>query len=331
MKTILAAYRSALVPVALWGPPGIGKSALVRAMAASDGVSGVFIEISCGAVADAADLTGYQVQGPDGRLRLALPDWREKIIRAGGGTIFIDEVGSCPSDAIEAAVMRLVHDDRPAGTWVVLAGNGAGEGGVGRGALSAASASRMGHVFVLAADTRAGALAFLRAAGGARRRIAMHLAMLTAAVACPATWTVAGGRPTWRTWDLAGQVIDAAGGTLDGGGALVAPLLGREHAAGLATAWPTLVVAADLLMTNLDGVPPSQITQIITGAWEAVEGSATWETWVALVARAWLNDPAMAASAATPLAAQIRAARAQWGTPSDMPATLAKILDRGNK
>ena len=70
--TVIDAAARAHVPVLLWSDPGMGKSSIVRALAAADGVP---VETVIGSQREPVDIAGWPVV-TDGTVQtLALPDW----------------------------------------------------------------------------------------------------------------------------------------------------------------------------------------------------------------------------------------------------------------
>lgn len=109
--------RSAMI----WGPPGVGKSAVVRQVAEARGLPLVDLRISQLAP---TDLRGLPV--PDGdRCRWLAPEF---LPRGGEGILFLDEINMAPP-AVQGIAQQLVLDRRvgsytlPEGWFVWAAGN----------------------------------------------------------------------------------------------------------------------------------------------------------------------------------------------------------------
>ena len=107
--------------VMIWGPPGIGKSAVVKAVAEAKKLALVDLRISQLAP---TDLRGLPV--PDGEIARWLPP--EFLPRDGRGILFLDEINLAPP-AVQGIAQQLVLDRRvgsyrlPSGWFVWAAGN----------------------------------------------------------------------------------------------------------------------------------------------------------------------------------------------------------------
>lgn len=113
----------AQIPVLLWGGPGIGKTASIYALGEA---LGRHVEVVIVSHHDPADLNGlpYVV---DGETRMALPSWARRLMKAGGGILFLDEISTAPP-AVQAAALRLIREQvvgevRLEGVSVVAAAN----------------------------------------------------------------------------------------------------------------------------------------------------------------------------------------------------------------
>lgn len=108
-------------PLALWGPPGAGKSALVRH--AADALRLALVDLRA-TLLDPVDLRGLP------RVTRDAATWCPPAFlpRAGNGVLFLDELPQAPP-SVQAACLQLVLDRRlgeyelPAGWAVVAAGN----------------------------------------------------------------------------------------------------------------------------------------------------------------------------------------------------------------
>lgn len=100
------AVARAGVPVLLWGQPGIGKTAFVEALAAADGVP---LEVVVGSIREPSDLNGLPVVRPDGDVVLAPPSWARRLVEAGEGYLFLDELSTAPP-AVQAAMLRVCKE-----------------------------------------------------------------------------------------------------------------------------------------------------------------------------------------------------------------------------
>jgi len=116
------------VPVHIWGAPGVGKSQIVRSVAAARNVD--FIDLRA-ILLDPVDLRGLPYA--DGGLTKSLiPNF---LPRSGQGILFLDELTSSPQ-MVQAACYSLVLDRKlgdyvlPDGYEILAAGNPASERGV---------------------------------------------------------------------------------------------------------------------------------------------------------------------------------------------------------
>ncbi|PPJ18746.1 AAA family ATPase [Nocardia nova] len=116
------------LPVLLWGEPGIGKTAALTQLAETLDLPLTTVIAS---VHEPSDFSGLPVVGEDPAAHgvpLAPPDWAVRLVRAGRGLLFLDELSTAPP-AVQAALLRLVLERRigalrlPAGVRIVAAAN----------------------------------------------------------------------------------------------------------------------------------------------------------------------------------------------------------------
>ncbi|WP_406196312.1 MoxR family ATPase [Kitasatospora sp. NBC_01560] len=116
------------LPVLLWGEPGIGKTAALTQLAASLELPLTTVIAS---VHEPSDFSGLPVLGDDPATQgvpMAPPDWAVRLVRAGRGLLFLDELSTAPP-AVQAALLRLVLERRigslqlPPGVRIVAAAN----------------------------------------------------------------------------------------------------------------------------------------------------------------------------------------------------------------
>ncbi|MFJ6072040.1 AAA family ATPase [Streptomyces sp. NPDC093065] len=116
------------LPVLLWGEPGIGKTAALTQLAAALGLPLTTVIAS---VHEPSDFSGLPVVGDDPAeqgVPMAPPDWAVRLVRAGRGLLFLDELSTAPP-AVQAALLRLVLERRigalrlPPGVRIVAAAN----------------------------------------------------------------------------------------------------------------------------------------------------------------------------------------------------------------
>jgi hypothetical protein len=110
LEALMLAVQADL-PVLLWGEPGIGKTAALTQLAASLGLPLTTVIAS---VHEPTDFAGLPVIGADPHVHgvaLAPPDWAVRLVRAGRGLLFLDELSTAPP-AVQAALLRLVLERR---------------------------------------------------------------------------------------------------------------------------------------------------------------------------------------------------------------------------
>ena len=126
-NNIVAALALALqsgVPVLAWGPPGVGKTAVITALADSLSLP---LEVVLASIREPADFSGLPVIRDDG-VRMEAPSWARRLAEAGKGILFLDEISTAPP-AVQAALLRVVLDrvvgdlELPPGVAVVAAAN----------------------------------------------------------------------------------------------------------------------------------------------------------------------------------------------------------------
>ncbi|WP_034591702.1 AAA family ATPase [Hamadaea tsunoensis] len=119
---------SADLPVLLWGEPGIGKTAALTHLAETLDLPLTTVIAS---VHEPSDFSGLPVVGDDPAVQgvpMAPPDWAVRLVRAGRGLLFLDELSTAPP-AVQAALLRLVLERRvgalrlPDGVRIVAAAN----------------------------------------------------------------------------------------------------------------------------------------------------------------------------------------------------------------
>ncbi|GGN23544.1 hypothetical protein FHR83_002767 [Actinoplanes campanulatus] len=116
------------LPVLLWGEPGIGKTATLHQLA--DGL-GLPLTTVIASVHEPSDFAGLPIVGDDPAVQgvpMAPPDWAVRLVRAGRGLLFLDELSTAPP-AVQAALLRVVLERRvgalrlPDGVRIVAAAN----------------------------------------------------------------------------------------------------------------------------------------------------------------------------------------------------------------
>lgn len=119
---------SADLPVLLLGEPGIGKTAALNQLA--DALE-LPLTTVIASVHEPSDFSGLPVVGDDPARQgvpMAPPDWAVRLVRAGRGLLFLDELSTAPP-AVQAALLRVVLERRvgaltlPPGVRIVAAAN----------------------------------------------------------------------------------------------------------------------------------------------------------------------------------------------------------------
>lgn len=123
-RDALAVAVQAGEPLLVWGPPGVGKTATVEAVAGALARPCVTV---IGSLREASDFAGLPVRHGDG-VRFAPPTWAERAAADPRTVLFLDELTSAPP-GVQAAMLRLVLDrcigdlHLPDGVAVVAAAN----------------------------------------------------------------------------------------------------------------------------------------------------------------------------------------------------------------
>ncbi len=126
----LSAMVEQKIPTFLWGPPGIGKSSIVRQIAEAKGVGFVDLRLS---LMDPTDLKGIPFYEKEAHTALWAPP--AFLPREGSGILFLDELNTAPP-AVQASAYQLILDRRvgeyvlPDGWAIVAAGNRESDRGV---------------------------------------------------------------------------------------------------------------------------------------------------------------------------------------------------------
>jgi len=126
----VTAMIASQIPTFIWGPPGIGKSSIVKQIAEKNAYA--FIDLRL-ALMDPTDLKGIPFYDKDEHQALWAPP--SFLPREGKGILFLDELNSAPP-AVQASAYQLILDRKvgeytlPEGWAIVAAGNREGDRGV---------------------------------------------------------------------------------------------------------------------------------------------------------------------------------------------------------
>lgn len=101
--TILGIAVASNTPVILWGEPGIGKTAMIQALARAMNLPLVTIIAS---IHEPSDFAGLPVPQGD-RITYLPPAWAVELAQAREGILFFDEITTAPP-AVQAALLRVV-------------------------------------------------------------------------------------------------------------------------------------------------------------------------------------------------------------------------------
>lgn len=217
------------LPVLLWGEPGIGKTAALNQLAAALELPLTTVIAS---VHEPSDFSGLPIVGDDPAqqgIPLAPPDWAVRLVRAGRGLLFLDELSTAPP-AVQAALLRLVLERRigslqlPPGVRIVAAANPRSSAADGW-ELSPPLANRfvhlqwvhdhevvvrgLGGVWPVATLPQLDPAELTAAVGFARRAVCELLTVRPELVhRLPTTETKRGGAwPSPRSWDMTLRLI----------------------------------------------------------------------------------------------------------------------------
>ena len=103
-KTLITCV-AARIPVVLWGPPGQGKTSVIKAIAAEQGRH---LEVILASIREPQDFAGLPMLS-NGVATLMPPDWAKRLAEVENGILFTDEVNTAPP-SVQAALLRVCLD-----------------------------------------------------------------------------------------------------------------------------------------------------------------------------------------------------------------------------
>ena len=130
IESSVTAMIAAQIPMFIWGPPGIGKSSIVKQIAEKNDYEFLDLRLS---LMDPTDLKGIPFYDKEEHQALWAPP--SFLPRKGKGILFLDELNSAPP-AVQASAYQLILDRKvgeytlPEGWAIVAAGNREGDRGV---------------------------------------------------------------------------------------------------------------------------------------------------------------------------------------------------------
>ncbi len=209
LRSVLESLLGQRWPAFIWGAPGVGKSSIVRAIAAERRLPVVDLRAS---LLDPTDLRGIPAI-ESGRAVWCPPGFLPNTDDA-PGVLFLDEINAAPP-LVQASLYQLVLDRRvgeyelPPGWWIVAAGNRHQDRAI-TFRMSSALANRFVHLELEpdVEDWRAWALL---------RRID-PLVVSFISVRPALLWQEPGegaAYPTPRSWEMVSDVLTAFGGHRD--------------------------------------------------------------------------------------------------------------------
>ncbi|WP_353661395.1 MoxR family ATPase [Hydrogenimonas sp. SS33] len=131
-KTAVAHLVEERVPLFLWGPPGIGKSSIVRQIAEERGIGFVDLRLS---LLDPTDLRGIPFFDQQAKQAVWAPPAFLPDGSVAEGILFLDELNTA-APMVQASAYQLILDRKigeyelPGGWAIVAAGNREGDRGV---------------------------------------------------------------------------------------------------------------------------------------------------------------------------------------------------------
>ncbi len=102
---VLITCVAARIPVILWGPPGQGKTSVIKQIAADQNRH---LEVILASIREPQDFAGLPMLS-NGVASLMPPDWAKRLSEVENGILFTDEVNTAPP-SVQAALLRVCLD-----------------------------------------------------------------------------------------------------------------------------------------------------------------------------------------------------------------------------
>lgn len=93
------------VPTLIWGPPGIGKTAILQQLAEHLELP---LEVVILSIREPSEVAGIPFVSK-GEVKIAPPLWAQRLIKKGEGIVFFDELTTAPP-SVQAAALRIILD-----------------------------------------------------------------------------------------------------------------------------------------------------------------------------------------------------------------------------
>jgi len=141
------------LPIFIWGPPGIGKSSVVREVAKELGIGFIDLRLS---LLESVDLRGLP-RHENGKVMWSRPVF---IPEEGRGILFLDELNTALPDVQNAALQllldRRIGEHKLGDGWFMIAAGNSREDGAHVYQLSSAVVGRMAHLKIGIEDVTSG-------------------------------------------------------------------------------------------------------------------------------------------------------------------------------
>jgi len=144
VRTLTALIAANKQSVFLWGPPGIGKSSIVKQVGAALNLQ---VDVRLTSLMDPSDFLGIPTVNEAGMTKWCPPAW---VPQEGSGILFLDELPqahhSVQSAALQAPLERRIGDVAIAPGWRIVAAGNRVQDKAGAGHIISPLASRFVHI-----------------------------------------------------------------------------------------------------------------------------------------------------------------------------------------